>query len=91
MTSWVDSGGKARGAAIHPVYGSKKVARQVIASLRQIKTLMEIRTVIEIVNGEPALVVRAGDGPVAVISAGISRGKIHDLWIIGNPEKLKYV
>ena len=75
----MDSGGKVHGAAIHPVHGSEKVAKQVIASLRQIKILMEIRTEIEIVNGETALVARAGDDPLAVITASISHGKIHEM------------
>lgn len=43
------------------------------------------------VNGEPTLVARAGDDTLAVMSAGIRHGKIHELWIVGNPEKLKHV
>ena len=91
VTTWVDSGSKVHGAAIHPVHGSQRVAKQVIASLSQIKNLMDVHTEIEMVNGKPALVARAGDDPLAVISAGIRHGKIHELWIIGNPDKLTHI
>jgi RNA polymerase sigma-70 factor (ECF subfamily) len=89
VTTWVDGGGKVHGAAIHPVQGSKRVAKQIIASIRQME--MGIHTGIEMVNGEPALVARAEDYTLAVISAGIWHGKIHELWIVGNPDKLKHV
>lgn len=89
VTVWVDGGGKVRGAAIHPVHGSERVAQLVMASVRLIGTDFHIG--IETVNGEPALVERGDDHVLAVISAGIRHDRIHDLWIVGNPDKLQHL
>jgi NADPH-dependent 2,4-dienoyl-CoA reductase/sulfur reductase-like enzyme len=75
--------------AIHPAEHSLSV--QTGEGTRQIKNLMDVHTEIEMVNGKPALVARAGDDPLAVISAGIRHGKIHELWIVGNPDKLTHI
>lgn len=91
VTSWVDGGGKVHGAAIHPVHGRERVAKLIIASIRQMSMVFQFHTGIEMVNGEPALVARAGDDTLAVISAGTRHAKIHKLWIVGNPDKLKHV
>jgi RNA polymerase sigma-70 factor (ECF subfamily) len=89
VTMWTDGGGKVRGAATHPLHGREAVAQFMTASTRLGGA--SLRATVETVNGEPALVVRVKDRALVVISAGITQGKIHDLWIVGNPDKLKRV
>jgi RNA polymerase sigma-70 factor (ECF subfamily) len=89
VTLWTDGGGKARGAATRPLYGREAVAQFIMASVRFAGT--DFRFEIEIVNGEPTLVIRVDDRTLSVISIGMEQGKIHQLWVVGNPDKLKHV
>jgi RNA polymerase sigma-70 factor (ECF subfamily) len=86
---WTDGGGKSRGAATRPVYGREAVIQFVVASVRLAGPDMQAS--IETVNGEPAIIIRVEDRPLAVISIRMEEGKIQDLWVIGNPDKLTHV
>jgi RNA polymerase sigma-70 factor (ECF subfamily) len=89
VTMWADGGGKARGAAIRPLVGIEAVAQFVLASTRlpQVNYTAEISEV----NGEPAAILRAGDQALVVLMIAISEGRIHELRIIGNPDKLQRI
>jgi RNA polymerase sigma-70 factor (ECF subfamily) len=87
VTMWADGGGKARGAATRPLVGAEAVAQFVMASTRlpQVSYTAEISEV----NGEPAAILRAGDQALVVLMITVREGRIHELRIIGNPDKLQ--
>ena len=84
VTSVSDGGGKVR-AALRPVVGADNVARFILGVLRKGPDLTIDE---ELVNGEPGFVVRAGDQVVGTVSLGVADGRIHDIWMVLNPDKL---
>ena len=89
VTMWADGGGKARGAAINPLHGRDAVARFMIASRRF--PASAVRAEIELINGRPAVVLRTDERVVAVVSIAVEGGQISNVWIVGNPDKLRHV
>ena len=89
VTATSDGGGKVR-AALRPIVGADNVARYLLGALRKASDLtVEQRDV----NGELGLVVSVGDeivGTVSLgtVSLGAGEGRIHDVWIVLNPDKL---
>jgi RNA polymerase sigma-70 factor (ECF subfamily) len=83
---WADSGGRVRGV-LRPVRGRDTVARFLLASPR-IPTESLQPDIIE-VNGEPALILRAGSQVRVVLFISIDQGRVDQIWVIGNPDKLK--
>ena len=89
VPSTSDGGGKVR-AALRPMVGAENVARFLLGVLRKAPELsVEERDV----NGERGLVVSAGDQVVGTVSLGTvtsgdGDGRIHDVWIVMNPDKL---
>ncbi|RZS68235.1 RNA polymerase sigma-70 factor (ECF subfamily) [Agromyces ramosus] len=84
VTSTSDGGGKVR-AALRPVVGAENVARFLLGVLRKAQGLSVAERDI---NGERGLVVSAGDQVVGTVSLGTAGGRIHDVWIVMNPDKL---
>ncbi|MDF2574343.1 MAG: polymerase subunit sigma-24 [Agromyces sp.] len=84
VTSVSDGGGKVR-AALRPVVGADNVARFILGVMRKGPDLTIDE---ELVNGEPGFVVRAGDQVVGTVSLGVADGRIHDIWMVLNPDKL---
>jgi len=91
VTLWADGGGKARGAATRPLRGAATVAQFAIATTRLLPENLQVE--VKTINGEPAIVLRDGaDGRAfVVISIRMERGRIAEMWTIGNPDKLKRV
>ncbi len=90
VTFWADGGGKVKGAATRPIYGREAVARFSLGATRRF--LPEgYRTELEEVNGQPALVVRAGDRAFLVLTIEVQEDQIRAVRIIANPEKLAHV
>ncbi|HLY28886.1 MAG TPA: RNA polymerase sigma-70 factor [Aggregatilineales bacterium] len=89
VVMWADGGGKARGAATHPLHGREAVARFMIASTAFAPA--PIAAEITIVNGEQAVIIRSGESPVAVLSVTVDNDKIAEVRAIGNPDKLKQI
>ena len=89
VTLWADGGGKARGAAIHPLHGREAVARFVLASTHFLAG--EYRVEIADVNGEPAVILRSGGQARVVLFIAVARGRLQEIRVIGNPDKLKHV
>jgi RNA polymerase sigma-70 factor (ECF subfamily) len=88
VTLWADSGGKVRGI-LRPLRGRDTVARFLLAS-PQIPT-EPYQPDIANVNGEPALILRAGAQARVVVSISIDQGRIFAIWVLGNPDKLNWV
>lgn len=85
VTTVSDGGGRVR-AALRPVVGADNVARLLLGILRKSPGLTADE---EEVNGELGLVVRAGDHVVGTVSLGTSDGRVRNVWMILNPEKLE--
>jgi RNA polymerase sigma-70 factor, ECF subfamily len=84
---WVDGGGKAQGAVTSPLHGRTAVAQFLSATRRRANP--DARTEIADVNGEPALIVRAGGEVRLVLSIGIDQGRVCAIRAIRNPDKLQ--
>jgi RNA polymerase sigma-70 factor (ECF subfamily) len=88
---WADGGGKARGAATRPVRGRLAIAQFLIGVAARF-TPPDARVSVAEVNGRAALVVRdAQDAPAFVVALETGGGKIHKVWAIANPDKLRGV
>jgi RNA polymerase sigma-70 factor (ECF subfamily) len=84
---WADGGGKARGAAIHPLHGHEAVARFLLASPRLVAG--PIHASVMDVNGEPALVLRAEGSVHTVMTISLDHERVYEIRLIGNPDKLR--
>lgn len=86
---WTDGGGKIRSAALRPITGRDKVARMSVGSQRFLPP--GYRLEIGEVNGRAALIIRAGEQAISVITIEIDAGRIRTIWVLANPEKLAHV
>ena len=89
VTLWADGGGKARGAALVPLYGQTAVAKFVLASTHFITGGFTIE--IAEVNGQPAVLLRVNGQTTVVLTIELERNLIYEIRVIGNPDKLKRV
>src|SRR5215217_3656367 len=71
---WIDGGGNARGAATRPLHGRTAVAHFLSATAR--RATPDSRAEIADVNGEPALIVRAGGAVRLVLSIDVDQGRV---------------
>jgi RNA polymerase sigma-70 factor, ECF subfamily len=85
---WTDGGGKRHGAALYPVRGRAAVAQFVLASLR---LAGDYRVDLAQVNDELALLIRAGSQVLAVLAIAVDEGRVSEIHVMGNPDKLKWV
>jgi len=84
-----DGGGKVP-AVIRPLHGREKVARLVVGLPRFLPegSYLEINNI----NGQPCLVVYYSDGkPHFVFFFTVEDGKIRQVWVMANPDKLKRI
>ena len=93
VTFWADGGGKVKGAAMHQVAGRVAVARFILESSPIFRRSLPEGSRIELteVNGQPALITRAGDQAFAVITTEVEAQRIKTIRIIVNPDKLAHV
>jgi RNA polymerase sigma-70 factor (ECF subfamily) len=89
VVMWTDGGGKARGAATHPLYGREAVGQFLSASSRQRQENFSIE--VAEVNGEQAVILRTDSKPFLVLSIETDQSDIHEIRVIGNPDKLKWI
>jgi RNA polymerase sigma factor (sigma-70 family) len=80
-----DGGGKVR-AALRPILGPEKTARFFLGLLRR-QPGQEITE--ENVNGRPGLVASLDGEVIAVIATEARAGRITDIWMMVNPDKLR--
>jgi RNA polymerase sigma-70 factor (ECF subfamily) len=89
VTMWADGGGKARGAATHPLHGREAVARFVLASTRYLPTGSQPE--VADINGELAMILRDGGKAFAVVSITADDEQVREIRVVGNPDKLIWV
>src|SRR5690349_3528136 len=87
ITVWADGGGKAEGAARKPVHGADAVARFTIGAIKKFTPVIRPARV----NGQPGFVAYHDDKPVAAMVCEIRDGRIQNMYVVSNPDKLKNV
>ena len=88
ITFWADGGGKVPGAATRPIHGAESVARFVAQRARGGKDRGG-RVRLTRINGQPGFIVDVQGKPQAALILGIRQGRIHDIYAIANPDKLR--
>lgn len=86
VTMWTDGGGQARTQALRPIHGRDAVARISLGSKRFWPEPYGVE--MAEVNGQAALIVRAGEQAFAVFTIEVENDQIQTIRIIVNPEKL---
>ena len=89
VTLWADGGGKIKQAALRPIHGRDAVIRFSLGTRRFWPE--NSRVELEEINGQNALVIRAGDHAFSVLTIDVEEGQIQTIRIITNPEKLTRV
>jgi RNA polymerase sigma-70 factor (ECF subfamily) len=87
ITLWADGGGKVPGAALQPIHGAESVARFVTQRAGGKGRGGNLR--LTRINGQPAFIVDVQGKPRAALILGIRDGRIHDIYAIANPDKLR--
>jgi RNA polymerase sigma-70 factor (ECF subfamily) len=87
VTMWADGGGKARGAATRPLHGREAVARFLLAAAHL--PTASYRAELTEVNGEPSVILRTGDKAFLAVFIALEEERIHEIRVIGNPDKLQ--
>jgi RNA polymerase sigma-70 factor (TIGR02957 family) len=82
-----DGGGKAK-AARRPITGADKVARFLVGIAEQGADIPGLRIEVAEVNGLPAIVGWVGAEPFGSISLAVSEGRIEQVLVVVNPDKL---
>jgi RNA polymerase sigma-70 factor (ECF subfamily) len=84
-----DGGGKAI-AVLRPIYGADRVSRLLVGATRKFGSpTQQSRSVI--INGMPGIM-SFDDGRVLRVAAlGIREGRIHSIYIVSNPDKLRHI
>ncbi|WP_413103386.1 RNA polymerase sigma-70 factor [Streptomyces sp. Inha503] len=88
VTAWSDGGGKVK-AALRPQRGADKVARFLAAVIAQPMEDPQAHAVD--VNGRPGLLLTVAGRPDTVACAEVEDGRITEIRIIRNPEKLRHL
>ena len=93
VTFWGDGGGNVKGAPKHLITGRVAVARRFLASGGVFRRSLpeDARFELATVNGQPALIIRAGARVLLVLTIEVEAGQIRALYAIANPEKLTHV
>ncbi len=89
ITVWSDGGGRAQ-AARKPVRGADKAARflpHIVAD----GAAHGVAFTATIVNGQPGVLIGATDSPYGVVALDIATGRIREIDIVINPEKLRHL
>ncbi len=86
VTLWADGGGKVKQAALRPIRGRDAVARFSLGTKRFWPENSRIEP--GEVNGQAALIIRAGEKAFAVFTIDVEQGQIQAIRIIANPDKL---
>jgi RNA polymerase sigma-70 factor (ECF subfamily) len=89
VTLWADGGGKVKQAPLRPIVGRDAVARLSVGTLRFLPE--GYTSEIAEINGQPAVVIRAGGRAFSVIAIEVAGQRIQTVRVIANPEKLRRV
>jgi RNA polymerase sigma-70 factor (ECF subfamily) len=82
-----DGGGKAK-AALRPIVGADKVARFLVATTSTGTADPTLEITIADLNGAPAVVARTAAGPLLAAQLVLVDGRIEEVLIVRNPDKL---
>jgi RNA polymerase sigma-70 factor (ECF subfamily) len=82
-----DGGGKKK-AALRPIHGAEKITRWLFAVIEQ-NPDFEVRMIT--LNGETAVIAYDGDQPDSVAFLQTDNGRITELYLVRNPDKLEHV
>src|SRR5258708_2634997 len=86
VTLWADGGGKIKQAALRPIRGRDAVARFSLGTKRFWPE--NYRAELREVNGQAALIIRAGGQVFSVLTMDVEQGQIQAIRIIPNPTNL---
>ncbi len=84
---YADGGGKAT-AVPNPIYGPDRVARFLFGARRKFVPDSVVRRVAQI-NGQPGIVAYLDGRPFGVLTIDVRDGRIRNIYIVRNPEKLE--
>lgn len=93
VTFWADRGSNIPGAAMQPITGREVVARFLLETGSGVWRSLPQGSQVELaaVNGQPALITRAGSRPLAVLTIEVEARQIRTIRLVVNPEKLTHV
>lgn len=93
VTFWGDGGGKVKGAATRPITGRMQVASFFLQVSNVFRSALPegARTELAEVNGQPALIIRAGERAFSVLTIEVENDLIQAIRVVANPEKLSHV
>jgi RNA polymerase sigma-70 factor, ECF subfamily len=86
----ISDGGPTRRAARRPVVGADRVARLLINVTRKF-VAGNVSSVPATINGDPGVIVSAGDEIDSVLAFEVDGDRVATIWIVRNPEKLDHV
>ena len=84
-----DGGGKAT-AVLRPILGADHVARLLIGATKKFGSKTQTSRH-AIVNGLPGIIAFENERPIRVLALGIRDGRVHSLFIVTNPDKLRHL
>ena len=90
VTLVADGGGKIAGAAVHPVYGPHQVAQFSIGVNKRFLP-PDYRVEFSEVNHQPAVIARAGDQALVVMTIEVEAGLVKTIRFMANPDKLSHL
>ena len=85
-----DGGGKAH-AAINPIVTPQRVARFLLGPIRQFLLSEDVWVEVGQNNGQYGIVLRSDEGVHTVGMVHVEQGRIRNMYVIRNPDKLKHV
>ena len=88
ITLWPDGGGKVPGAALNPIHGADPVARFLLGFTRRIADQDRVVRP-AVINGQPGFISYVSGNPVGALVFDIVDSRIHAIYAIGNPDKLR--
>ena len=88
VVNYSDGGGK-RYAAVKPIYGPDKVARFFLGLVTRTPTDFSVQ--LDHANGLPALRIYVDDKLYSFMIFGVVNGRIHRLYNVINPDKLRHI
>lgn len=84
---YTDGGGKAT-ALMNPIHGAQNVARALVGAYKKFSPANAVPQILKI-NARPGIVSYLDGDPHTVISFDVAEGRLRNIYIMRNPEKLK--
>ncbi|MCM3702002.1 RNA polymerase sigma factor SigJ [Paenibacillus macerans] len=84
-----DGGGKVP-AVVEPLSSRELVAQFLLGPFRQASTIDGVHIEVIRMNGQPAFIVRSGEGIQTVGIFHVEKNQIRNIYIVRNPDKLKH-